>query len=162
MAEWIISSCALILVVLGLRALLKDWISQRLRYALWALVLLRLLVSVNFFESDLSVQNSAPAQAIAQVQTQAQKPITYVNYELPEIEAPVVDVNLPKEEQQLKYEQAMTGYNEAIEKAKEETGEPITLTQILTAVWIAGAAVTALVLLVCNLRFGRQLRKDRE
>lgn len=45
MTEWILSSCVLILVVLGLRAVLKDRISQRLRYGLWPLVLVRLLIS---------------------------------------------------------------------------------------------------------------------
>lgn len=162
MGEWILSSCVLILVVVGLRALLKDRISQRLRYGLWALVLVRLLVPFHFFESDLSIQNTAPAQAVAQVQTRVEAPITYVDYELPEIEVPVVDVNLPQEEQQVKFEQEMADYNEAIEQAKVETGRPITLSQVLMAIWVAGMAVTGVILLVCNLRFGWQLHKDRE
>lgn len=162
MTEWILSSCALILVVLGLRAVLKDRISQRLRYGLWALVLVRLLIPFNFAESELSIQNTAPAQAVAQVQNRTEIPITYVDYELPELEEPVPDVNLPAEEQQVKYEQEMSHYTAAIEQAKAETGRPITVAQILTAVWIGGMAITALILLACNLSFWFQLRRDRE
>ena len=43
MIDWILSYSFLILMVIGTRAIFKDRISQRLRYALWALVLLRLL-----------------------------------------------------------------------------------------------------------------------
>lgn len=162
MTEWILSSSVLILVVLGLRAVLKDRISQRLRYGLWALVLIRLLIPFHFAESELSIQNTPPAQAVAQVQNRTETPITYVDYELPELEEPVPDVNLPAEEQQVKYEQEMSHYTAAIEQAKAETGRPITVAQILTAVWIAGMALTGLILLGCNLRFYIQLRLDRQ
>ena len=47
MIDWILSYSFLILMVIGTRAIFKDRISQRLRYALWALVLLRLLIPVN-------------------------------------------------------------------------------------------------------------------
>ena len=40
---WILSSSALILVVAALRCLLRRRISGRVRYALWGLVLVRLL-----------------------------------------------------------------------------------------------------------------------
>jgi beta-lactamase regulating signal transducer with metallopeptidase domain len=57
MNEWILSSSILILVVIGLRTVLKGKISLRLQYALWALVLLRLLIPVNFGSTDISVAN---------------------------------------------------------------------------------------------------------
>ena len=44
MNEWIISSSVLIAAVLLGRRLLKGKISLRLQYALWAMVLLRLLI----------------------------------------------------------------------------------------------------------------------
>ena len=64
MTEWILSSSILILVVIGLRTVLKGRISLRLQYALWSLVLLRLLIPVSFGSSSFSVANltEQPAQ----------------------------------------------------------------------------------------------------
>ena len=52
--EWVATSVFLILVVLALRGLLKKRISAGLRYALWAVVLLRLLVPVQLFTSPVA------------------------------------------------------------------------------------------------------------
>ena len=59
MIEWIVTSSALILLVLLLRVLIKDRVSPRLRYALWGLALLRLLVPVSLWESPVSVLRAA-------------------------------------------------------------------------------------------------------
>ncbi|HCA28634.1 MAG TPA: hypothetical protein DEP23_03155, partial [Ruminococcaceae bacterium] len=53
MTELMITSSVLILVVIVLRHFLKGKISLRLQYALWALVLIRLLVPVTLFESPI-------------------------------------------------------------------------------------------------------------
>lgn len=55
MLNWIVSSSLLILVVAGLGAALKEHLSARFRYSLWALVVLRLLIPVTFGESSFSV-----------------------------------------------------------------------------------------------------------
>ena len=57
MTEWILSSSVLILVVIGLRTMLKGKISLRLQYALWVLVLLRLLIPFSFGSTNISVAN---------------------------------------------------------------------------------------------------------
>ena len=49
--EWILTSSVLILIVALLRLVLKGKISLRLQYALWALVLVRLLCPVNLISS---------------------------------------------------------------------------------------------------------------
>ncbi len=59
MIEWIVTSSALILLVLLLRALIKSRVSPRLRYALWGLVLLRLVIPVSLWESPASVLRAA-------------------------------------------------------------------------------------------------------
>lgn len=66
MMEWILSSSALILLVMLLRYLLRGKISLRLQYALWALVLARLLVPVSFGGSDLSIMNAARRVPVVQ------------------------------------------------------------------------------------------------
>ena len=44
MLSWIVSSSILILLMMALRAVIRDRVSPRLRYALWLLVLARLLL----------------------------------------------------------------------------------------------------------------------
>ena len=48
MMQWIVSSSVLILVVIALRYVLRGKLSLRMQYALWLLVLVRLLVPVSF------------------------------------------------------------------------------------------------------------------
>lgn len=59
MFEWIISSGILIIIIVALRNVLKGKISLRLQYALWGLVLLRLLVPFSIGNSSISVMNVA-------------------------------------------------------------------------------------------------------
>ena len=55
--EWIVTSSALILILAGLRLVLKGKVSLRLQYALWLLVLVRLLCPVNLISSPTSILN---------------------------------------------------------------------------------------------------------
>ena len=67
--EVLITSSILILALIGLRAVLRGRIHPRVQYALWALVLVRLLLPVSW-SSPLSVMNAverAPA-AVEQLQ----------------------------------------------------------------------------------------------
>ncbi|MEM5767232.1 MAG: M56 family metallopeptidase, partial [Bacillota bacterium] len=67
MISWVLPSSILIVVLIGLRRLLKGKISLRLQYALWGLVLLRLLVPFSFGGSRLSVMNTAEKIPAVQV-----------------------------------------------------------------------------------------------
>lgn len=58
MFAWILSSSVLILVVIVLRFALKGKISLRLQYALWGIVLLRLLLPGSLFASSWSVMTA--------------------------------------------------------------------------------------------------------
>ena len=58
MAE--LMSSLLIVIVLAVRALFRGRMGLRLRYALWLLVLLRLLVPGTVFQTGLSVLNYVP------------------------------------------------------------------------------------------------------
>lgn len=57
MSEWMISSSVLIVSVIAIRCFIRDRVSMRVRYALWLLVAVRLLVPLSFAESSLSVLN---------------------------------------------------------------------------------------------------------
>ena len=70
MAEWILTSSLLIVIVLAVRALFRGRMGLRLRYALWLLVLLRLLVPGTVFQTGLSVLNYVPLSQTAAAQAQ--------------------------------------------------------------------------------------------
>ncbi len=89
MIETLLSSSALILALTALRRLLRGRISARLQYALWLLVLIRLLVPMSFFQNPVSVATAAapavervealsetvlPAPAAAQAEDTAEAP----------------------------------------------------------------------------------------
>ena len=57
MTNWIISSSVLIVLVMLVRLVLKEKMSQKLRYGLWLLVLIRLLVPFSLGESEISIDN---------------------------------------------------------------------------------------------------------
>ena len=57
MLAWIISSGVSVVSVLLIRRIFKGKISLRLQYALWLLVLVRLLIPVNIIDTDLSILN---------------------------------------------------------------------------------------------------------
>ena len=58
--DWIITSSVLIAVVIALRYMLKGRISLRLQYALWGLVLIRLLLPMSIGRTEVSVLNALP------------------------------------------------------------------------------------------------------
>ena len=68
MREILLTSSVLILAVLLLRLAFRDRISRRVQYALWGLVLLRLLVPVSLPGADFSVLSAAEpvGQAVAE------------------------------------------------------------------------------------------------
>ncbi len=88
MTEWIISSIVLILVVTLVRQVLKGKISLRLQYALWAIVLVRLLVPITFGESKISVLNVLEQAASVVEQQEPEVPTQNVP-ENPTVTVPV-------------------------------------------------------------------------
>ena len=75
MKEILLTSSVLILALLLLRLLFRKTISRRMQYALWGLVLLRLLIPVNMlrhgetvFLDDLSVADVEEALHVKVVQ----------------------------------------------------------------------------------------------
>lgn len=55
MFQWIISSSVLIVLFVILRFIFKNRISARLQYALWLIVLFRLLIPFNLWNSSFSL-----------------------------------------------------------------------------------------------------------
>lgn len=151
--EWVFTSAFLILVVLALRAALGKRVSARLRYALWAVVLLRLLVPVQLFSSPLAgtwvFSGAETKQDVYTVPAPPASPSAPV-ISLPEADAaPGMLPSAPKA------------------PALPDAPEPPALPNLTKApvwlgwIWLAGSAAVALVLLVSNLRFYWRLRRER-
>jgi len=60
MMQWIVSSSVLILVVIALRYVLRGKLSLRMQYALWLLVLVRLLSMERDVPALLKKDEKAP------------------------------------------------------------------------------------------------------
>lgn len=167
MTEWIVSSSALIVVVVLVRQLLKGRLSLRLQYALWALVLVRLLVPFSFGSSRLSVTNAVAVRESISTGIAVEVPPSRAGW--PGIEAvpAEADPSLPEEEREQQYRENVEKYEQQVDRAwqeyKVENTRHVTFTvaDILRAVWIAGMAAMAAVLLVSNLRFWGRLRRSR-
>lgn len=89
MNGWFLSSMMTTAAILGIRWLVKDRVSCRLRYGLWLLVLLRLLIPMNFAQSSLSLGRLLPPEAPAVLEHTTQ--IWYVS--VPEAPEPAAAGN---------------------------------------------------------------------
>lgn len=154
MLEWIASSCALILAVLLLRRLLRGRIGPGLQYALWLLVLARLLLPVSFGAARVSVQNlvrDADERAASRV-------VTYVNQTAPD-PVPFEPAPAQSAPAQPQYTQSAAAPQSQPEAQLTETARPVTLLDILRCAWYAGMAAMALWLIATNLAFRARLAK---
>lgn len=155
--EWVATSVFLILVVLALRAALGKRVSARLRYALWAVVLVRLLVPVQLFTSPLAGTWVVTEKRTEQVVDGVEK-----FYD-------------PNEQDVLNSLGGQAGPSAALTVFPDAPGAP-TLPDApeppaapdftrapawLGWAWLAGAAAVALVFLLSNLRFYWRLRRKR-
>lgn len=153
MTNWMISSSVLILIVIGMRYLLKGKISARLQYALWLLVAVRLLVPVSFGNSALSVENITnqilPMQEDSVMQDMAQENMIVESVE--EIHA----------DQEFVANEGVPGADINNETTYIPTEGNTSETNIFFWIWLIGVVGTAGVFLITNSIFQRKAKKDR-
>ena len=150
--SWCVTSSILLAVFLLLRGALFRKLSPRVRYALWGVVLLRLLVP--FQIPSLSLP-AAAADLTPELSTISERPI-FPNTILVRPINP--SVSLDEEDQADLPHSAST-----IESNLSEYyhfGGP-TLSEGVQVVWTAGAGVVLLAVLAANLRFAQKLRQSR-
>ena len=157
--EWVFTAAFLILVVLGLRAALGKRISARLRYALWAVVLVRLLVPVQLFTSPL-----AGTWVITEKQTEGHvyTPVSREEQFHPDGPTIVLDTKGEVDNGPVLSAPSVPNLPDAPAAPKPPAAPDLTKAPAwLGWVWLGGAAAAALVMLGSNLRFARQLRRYR-
>ena len=155
MIEWAVTSSVLILVVLALRWCLMGKISLRLQYALWALVLLRLLLPVSLGATAVSILNLVEGANIS-------NPVVgYMGGNTIQLSISEPDPTLPLEEQQEQYEKNLDQWQGEMDADRAKNGTPISLGTVLLGLWAAGALCLGLWFLWVNVRFAHKLRRGR-
>jgi len=148
MTEWILSSSILILIVIALRTVFKGRISLRLQYAIWGLVLLRLLIPVSFGNTDFSVANLTAKTEAPSIVIQSAKPGDHLQADHP--------VQHPQEQPNKIPSQNIT-QNEPV---AEEIGFDLS-TYTSYIIWGIGFICVAGLFLLTNLRFKHKLMGSR-
>ena len=160
MKEILLTSSALILALLALRQLFRRTVSRRMQYALWLLVLARLLVPVNVGTLAHNVLSAAaPVQTV--VEERLDTPVLYVQDGTERRPAQL----LPGKESQGDPQSPPSDAAQTAPADEYYTVTPtyrtVTLSEALTYVWSAGMAGVGAWFLFTNLRFARALRKAR-
>ena len=152
--EWVVTSAALILVVLALRALLGKRVSACLRYTLWAVVLVRLLVPVQLFHLPFAGAVVFPETQLEETLPPVETSASGQSVGSPTIAAPVSDGVAADHS-------ALAAPNAPAVPSAPKAPNMIRTSGWLGWAWLAGSVVVAVVLLACNLRFSRKLRRVR-
>ncbi len=164
--QWAVTSSALILILLAARRLFRDRLSARMKYALWGVVLLRLLVPFQI-ELPAPVSNSLPVVAsnlapeVGQWEERSIPVFPQGRFAVSGFSR--ADLHQLEPGEIIPTETSM-GYWQ-----RSQDGETVTRyldlwspAQIAAAVWGCGAVLAALIILLSNLRFGLRLRKRRK
>lgn len=147
--SWAATSCFLILAVIALRAALGKRMGAGLRYALWGLVLVRLLVPVQLFTSPV-VGTVIDSERIVVRQTQTEREVLDA---LGGQDGPTVVATAAP------YFPAAPAMPDP--PPAPEAPDWREIPAVLGWLWLAGGAVMALVLAGCNLNFYLRLRRTR-
>ena len=162
MKEILLTSSVLILSLLLLRLLFRKAISRRVQYALWGLVLLRLLVPVNLPALSHNVLTAAEP-----VTERITAPALYTTpYRETIVYAPQGALQTPGPYQPFRIDSASADNIVTYTDGKNvvhavEYKKQLPLGPLLLGVWYAGMAVMAAWFLLANLRFARRLRRNR-
>lgn len=166
MLELLITSSLLILAVLAARALLNGRISRRMQYALWALVLLRLLLPVSLPQSRASVLNALPDTAQVRLARPEEIPAETlpvpVDTETQTAPAPETDLAQPAADgTQAGLSGGVSDITDGTSGSARHPEWSFNPAALLPVFWAAGALLTGGALLWANLRFALRLRRER-
>ena len=167
MIELLITSSLLILAVLAARALLAGRISRRMQYALWGLVLLRLLLPISLPQSRASVLNALPdtAQVSLVASAQPERGETLpapADTEIQTGTAPETDLTQPATGgTQAGISGGIADITDGTSGSEPHPEWSLNPAALLPVVWAAGAVLTGGALLWANLRFALRLQRER-
>lgn len=164
MREILLTSSVLILALLLLRRVFRQKIARRVQYALWGLVLIRLLIPVSLPALNFSVLSVAePVRESISVRLEAPA------FAAPEVPIPDLQPQQPQSPDPAAEGPVSPGATPAThpeadpaERAEAPAAaQTLTLAEVLGIVWLVGAAAMTVWLVVSNLLFAAKLRRKR-
>lgn len=159
MTEWFVSSAVLAALLIGAHYLLRGKISARLQYALWLVLLVRLLLPLSIGKTAVSVANLLPeAEPATVMQTEPAAAPPAQAASTPEPAAPAAPLQTPAQPVQRPASTPAQTETSSAEPAKAAQKPAVSVRKIFMLVWASGAVFLGLWFLFCNLRYGRQLR----
>lgn len=154
MGEWILTSSILIMMVLLIRFVFKNRLTAKLRYGIWLLVLVRLLLPISLFDSSFSFIGLLPGQNSA---VEKERKANYWQEQTGQgMETGQTQPTVPAMDQS-DPQGNVTGSGE-----EPSFWEKAEVKGLLWGIWTAGMAVTALVIVGSNLKFLERLKKSRK
>ncbi|MBO5178199.1 MAG: M56 family metallopeptidase [Lachnospiraceae bacterium] len=173
MTEWILTSSVLILLVLAVRGLFKNKMKAKSVYALWLLVLVRLLCPVNFGELSfnlLSLAEEGKAQVeerleLKQEVTAPEETGYFWSENGRVVYPPVTDAVTNAQPNKLPAESMPEVKTGSPAVTKEPLAFPFpefSWEQVLPVVWLAGMIGMAVVIFGVNISFGTTLGMFRK
>ncbi len=183
----IITSAILILFIIAIRALSGHRMSQRLRYALWLAVAVKLLIPIPFSNTfniagtllpdagtpaieESSVMSPVTSSGVGDASDRSHRisdtDTTVVNHHNPDVDKKNVMEDQGKAETPVtnsieKNEAPVVDFSktESLDQSTNPSG--ITWKTVLLFVWIAGVILVLAFLIQSNVRFARRLRRSR-
>lgn len=154
-AEWILTSTVLILCVLLVRAVLGRRMGPKLRYGLWLLVLLRLLIPFSFGQSAASPAN------LVRIQEDTLFVTPIVTGQPQDVGVTVKPDGTVLDPNSMGYT-AVNGPGGTVTRYVSTFDLKEVLLDLLPKLWMVGMAAAFSWFLFCNLLFYRHLRRSRK
>ena len=159
MKDILITSSILIPAVFLLRFLFRRTVSRRVQYALWLIVLLRLLIPVNLPAMKYSVLTAAePVKETAAYELASE---VYGQMHVPRMSYTRAYEQVTAEAWNAGEDLSSFSDSELDDRAFQRMMSRLTLRDAVHLIWYAGMALMALWYLLANLRFALKLRRTR-
>ena len=166
MIDWILASSVLIIAVFLIRKLFGEKLTAGVQYGLWLLVLLRLVIPVNFFQSGYSLPELME-KAVKSVRDAEEEEM----YIAPEGDAGYMPGEASEgDAEHLLGEEAETDVGNIFDEmpegdvgymSGEEAGGDAEYSSVFYVIWMIGMAVTGGIFLLTNLFFRVRIYSDR-
>ena len=173
--EWILSSCAMIILVVLIRYIFRRRIQPHVRYALWFVVALRLLIPVSFSQTAVSILNLLPAQAEAEIKQEDDQIMRRLEHtviadsetdfgidtgtDFGAVLGEVIDGVMIKDssKSETKKDEALVPWEDSL---SSKSG--LDISRMIRLIWSLGAIFCSIILLAVNLDYARRLRRSRK
>ena len=167
MVEWFVSSAVLAAVLIGLHYLLRGKIGARLQYALWLVLLVRLLLPVSIGKTAVSIGNllpGEPSEPVAAAVPEAPETVrnTETNDFVPETSdtptAPAQPSAPVPSEAEKTTTSAAAAENDAQIMTQNSRKMTLSASKLLVFAWFFGFLFFAFWFIFCNFRYAKRLR----